>query len=1069
MRVEILGPPRVVGPGGVVAEIGGQRLRALLVRLALAAGRVVTVEELAEALWPEDKPVDPANAVQSLVSRLRRSLPDSSPLRSEHGGYRLALSVADVDAHLFERLAREGRLALAGGDPATAVARLGEALALWRGPALGDVAAEPFAAAYAAGLEEARLGAVEDRAEAALACGGPVGELVAELHELTARHPLRERLLGLRVKALYAAGRQAEALAAYEGFRRMLADRLGADPGAELKELHLAILRGDGAVRPVRADGGAARRAGRPRGNLPAALTSFVGREAEVELIDDRLAAGRLVTLVGPGGAGKTRLATTVAERVAGRMPGGVWLVELAPVTEPADVAQAVLGVLPAPGLRDDPRDQRRDQRDTMDRLVEALSAPGTLVVLDNCEHVVDAAARLADELLGRCPELRVIATSREPLAITGESLCPVPPLALPDPGAGAEEAPASPAVRLFLDRAGAVRPGFALTAENAATVVEVCRRLDGLPLAIELAAARLRSLTLEQVAARLDDRFRLLTGGSRAALPRHQTLRAVVAWSWDLLDADERRFAEWLAVFPAGCTLEAAERVCPPSGRAALDLLAALVDKSLLQLAEGPRYRMLETIREYALERLAEAGESRAGRAAHAAYFLELAETAERRLRGREQVVWLNRVMAERDNMLAALHFAVDTGDADTAVRLGAALGITWTMYGNRAESVTWLERALSVRGPAPDTARRLLTAAYLISKAVTGGYEKMAATIGEMAALVRDLGPFPAHPVLALLEPAMSLFVDDTVNGRAAIEQRMAHPDPWVRAVMLMMRAAIHENDGLLREAVADLDVAVARFREIGDRWGLSMSLTSLGELRTASGDLDGAVEALEEAARLLVELKPGDRVTHQRIWLSYVYMRRGEAERARAELRDIAAAWQYGFSVHDSAFAYLALGDLARWEGDLEQTRVLYERAKEVMRHETLISPQFQSLLLTAEAVLLSATGDLAGARRCVAEALEHALEAKDMPVASRVAVAAAVLEGAQAEHEGRGFEDAAALLGAGERLRGADDATSPEVRRLAARLRERLGAGAYAAAYGRGLALDRDGALDLVRRV
>ncbi|WP_344745145.1 BTAD domain-containing putative transcriptional regulator [Streptosporangium vulgare] len=382
MRVSILGPLRVVAAGEVV-EIGGTRLRVLLVRLALGAGRVVTVEELSDALWPDGRPGDPTNAVQSLVSRLRRVLPGASALRSDHGGYLLDVPPDAVDAHRFERLAREGRRALGNGDPVTASNLLREALGLWRGPALGEVATAPFAVAYAAGLEEARLAATEDRVEAELGCGRH-SPLVTELQELTARHPLRERLHGLRVRALYAAGRQAEALAAYEEFRRGLAEELGADPGPELREIHLAVLRADPALRAARDEAPPARTG--TRGNLRAALTTFVGRTAEIGLIGARLDEGRLVTLVGPGGVGKTRIATTVAAGISGRMPGGAWLVELAPVTDPADVAQAVLGALGFPA----PADARAGTSDTMARLAELLSSTETLVVLDNCEHLVD-------------------------------------------------------------------------------------------------------------------------------------------------------------------------------------------------------------------------------------------------------------------------------------------------------------------------------------------------------------------------------------------------------------------------------------------------------------------------------------------------------------------------------------------------------------------------------------------------------------------------------------------------------------------------------------------------------
>ncbi|GAB4003040.1 hypothetical protein GCM10029992_43150 [Glycomyces albus] len=569
-----------------------------------------------------------------------------------------------MDANRFERLAAEGRRALEAGDRAEAARLLRRALALWSGEPL---TALPDHTAAATRLNELHLAATEDRLTAELP--DDPAELIPELTGLAAAHPTRERLHALLIDALRLAGRQAEALAAFETIRERLADRLGADPGPGLRRAHLAALRPEPA---------------RPRGNLRLPLGGLIGREAERTRIAERLDQGRLVTLVGPGGVGKTRLAATVAAEA--ERPGGVWMVELAPVADPGDVARAAAAAL---GLREVAR-----PGDAVSRLVEALGAEPTLLVLDNCEHVIDAAADLAAVLLGRCRELTILATGREPLGITGELLVPVDPL------------DTESAATLFIERAKAVRPDF----EPGGPVAELCRRLDGLPLAVELAAARLRSMPLETMASKLDDRFALLCGGNRAALPRHQTMQAVVAWSWDLLADAERAAAERLAVFTGGFTAEAAEHVGAP--------VESLVDKSLVQF-DGDRYRMLETIREFVLAR---SGDPDRDRAAHAAYFLDLAERAEPHLCAPEQLAWLARLVPERENLNAAVDFACESGDADTAVRLTAALAQFWAIQGEHDAAANRLRAALAVEGPAPEQARESAATTFLFHAIFAG-----------------------------------------------------------------------------------------------------------------------------------------------------------------------------------------------------------------------------------------------------------------------------------------------------------------------------------------------------------
>jgi predicted ATPase/DNA-binding SARP family transcriptional activator len=1053
MRVGLLGPLEVEADGRIT-EIAGARLRVLLARLALDAGRMVTVESLSQALWPDEVPGDPAHALQSLVSRLRRALPRPAALRSVPGGYCLDLAPEAVDALRFERLAREGQRALRRGEVEVAAHQLREALRLWRGGPLADVAEAPFAAAVAVRLTEVRLTATEDRIEAELnAAPEHAAHLVAELEELTAMHPLRERLRLLLVKALHANARPAEALAAYEAFRRRLADELGADPGPELQQAHLAVLRGEKvAERP---------RSAEPRGNLRAALTSFVGREEEQARIDKQLKEGRLVTLVGPGGAGKTRLATTVAARIADDVPGGAWLVQLAPVTDPGEVPHAVTGTL---GLREvGLLDPLATPRDAISRLIEALFATQTLLVLDNCEHLIDVAARLVDDLLGRCPRLRVLATSREPLGILGETLCPVSPLGLPEPGVSAGEAMAYPVIRLFADRAAAVQPGFAVTQQNVAAVVEICRRLDGLPLAIELAAARLRALPVEQVAARLGDRFQLLTSGSRTALPRHRTLRAVVAWSWDLLDDDQRRLAERLAVFPGTITPEAAGQGWAPASTV-LDTLAALVDKSLLQVVEGPEphYRMLETIREYGLERLAESGKVAQAGAAHAAWFLHLAETAEPHLRGFGQVPWIARLAAERDNLLAALHFACDTGDADTAVRLGAALGLLWTIRGNHAEAASRLQGALDIPGEAPQEAKAMATALYLLNTVLSGGQARTEVAAGQPRAWAHGAGRAAGHPGSVLLEATLAVLSDDPAAGLATIDRLLDHPDPWARAMLRLLRAFPQANSGAMDGMRRDLAAAVTAFRQAGERWGLATSLTYLAYAWITLGDFDGAIVALEESIRLLRELDAGDAAVVQRVWLADARRRKGEVGRARADLLELVTPGVGAASAWSRIYARVALGDLARYDGDLDEAARQYAAAADDLSRAPFDDWLLRAMVRCAMGHLAVASGELGAAQHYLAEAFASAVEMPDIPLAARFGVGVAGLELARGD-AGR----AAEVLGATHALRGAPDAFNPDVTWLAAKLRDALGERTYQAAYARGSGLDRGGALALIQ--
>ncbi|MFC6933194.1 ATP-binding protein [Actinomadura yumaensis] len=559
-------------------------------------------------------PAAPANALQALVSRLRRSLGSAGDVAQVAGGYRLDVDADDVDALRFERLAAAGRERLRAGDPGGAAAVLGEAVALW-----GDrPGAEPSIVAAVAPAAATRLArvsveAVADLADAELALGR-ADAAAARLNALLAEQPVHERAAALLMDALAAQGRQAEALALYERVRETLADVLGTDPGAALRERHLRLLRAEPSAPDADADA--------PRtspGNLPAPLSSLIGRDDDLARIGALLAAGRLVTVLGPGGAGKTRLAVEAARRHRHAYRDGAWMIDLASVTEPAKIGAALLAAIGLRGsaLFEASGRPRGDPASELDVLADRLGGRESLLVVDNCEHLIDAVAHLVAALLARCAGLRVLATSREPLAIDGEALVPLGPLALPEADADVERARRTASVRLFSERAAAVRPGFDVDEHGLGDVLRVVRGLDGMPLALELAAARLRTLSLADLAAGLSDRFRLLTTGARTALPRHRTLRAVIAWSWDLLGEHERTVAERVSILSGGITPSSAATVCAGTAVPAAEvpeLLASLVDRSLLQLApDTGRYRMLETIREYGLESLAEQGAWRA------------------------------------------------------------------------------------------------------------------------------------------------------------------------------------------------------------------------------------------------------------------------------------------------------------------------------------------------------------------------------------------------------------------------------------------------------------------------
>lgn len=919
MEFRILGPLEVAD-GERVVDLGGPRERALLARLLISPNLVVSADRLADDLWSGEPPAHWLPTLRVYISRLRRALGQGAGtvLLTEPPGYRLRLAAGQLDADAFERLAAAARRDLADGRAEAAAAGLRRALGLWRGPALSGVADLPFARADAARLEEARLSAVEDWIEAELGCGNHAG-MAAELNGLVTSYPLRERLRGQYMRALYRCGRQADALRAYQELRAYLSGELGLEPAAALRDLQSAILRQDPAldwhappaaaipVLPAPAPPEpAARRPGTPSvsgqaaGWLPAEITSFIGREADLAAVGKLLAAGRLVTLTGPGGSGKTRLARQAGAAVAAGYPDGVWLVDLAPIGDQELVASVVAATLV---VREEPG------RPLADSIAGRLRDSEALLIADNCEHVVGAVAGLAAALLAACPALRILATSQTRLGVPGEAVWPVQSLSVP-PSAecGLADVAEAESVRLLCDRAALARPGFSLTAGNAADIGEICRRLDGIPLAIELAAARLGTLTPAQLAARLGNRFGVLTGGSRTALARHRTLRAAISWSHELLDEREQTCLRRMAVFAAGCTIDAAEAVCADvslPAEAVLEAVASLVDRSLLTTEErcgSMRYGMLESVRQYAREQLIEAGEYDQLSRRHLAWLLDLAGRAD--LDGADQSAWLDLLEADHGNFRAGLEWALTAPQADSALALAGDLAAFWVARGHFGEGRRWLAAALGAAAAHDDPRARAtaLDGAAQLAHACgdfpaqqghlresldiwrgLGQAAHMAQCLSELGVVAHIRGDIAAaRPLLdEALESArlagdqrqiaMALnglgrlvLQDDPRRAAACFEEALAcirQAGDLRRTTIILGNLAIAvRNQGRIIPARARMEEQLACARELGDRTQIGAALTNLGLAAAEAGDLGAARARQDEALRLAGEI--GDR---------------------------------------------------------------------------------------------------------------------------------------------------------------------------------------------------------------
>ena len=1027
MRFGILGPLAVTSDDGQPVRVPEAKVRTLLAVLLVHEGAPVSADRLADDLWGEQLPGNPVNTLQTKVSQLRRALERAEPgyggaLVHQAPGYVLRTEPEAVDIGRFRALTAAASTA---EDPRSKAELLTEALALRRGPTLAEFADEAFAQPLIQRLEEDRLVAQENLADARLALGEHAA-LTAELADLVRQHPLRERLRALHLRALYAAGRQSEALASYDELRRRLADELGLDPGPELTALHRSILAQDPALTAVA-----------PR--LPAPLTELVGRTAAVQAVSTLVRESRLVTLTGPGGVGKTRLALETAHRLGGGLAGGAWLVELTgmdrhecALSQCPPIEWVVEAIAATLGIRDAAVPA---QADPVERLAESLRGKETLIVLDNYEQLIEPVAETAGRLLAAAPGLRILATSREPLGLAGETQFPVPPL---DPDS---------AVQLFTARVADA--GYTVDSSDATAIAEICRKLDGLPLALELAATRVRALGIPELLRRLDDRFRLLDTTRRGVPARQQTLRAMIDWSWELLSEPERLVLQRLSVHAEDCALDAAEAVCTGDGvekGEVLGLLAKLVDRSLVVPANTgvPRYRLLESVAVYGLERLRDAGEVDKTRRRHAEYYVQLADIADAGLRARDQQRWLRRLDADLPNLRAAAENLAGWRSADDALRLANRLAWYRFLRGRMAEAMRTLRAALSL--PDGDAELRTEVRATLTALGILAGDRPDWRPVAELPMSARAkwfIGY--ALSTVADLPGAEPLTLD-------ALEAFEAADDRWGIAAASGDRASQALARGDISGARRYADRCAELFAEIGDKWGQLQAIFAQGTLGTLSGDYARSEAGYTEGLRIAEELGLWPEASYQLSWLGRVALLRKDYSAARElhhRAREVAA--EHGFTPGEMyALTGLALG--ARREGDLDlaekHLHTLLEWNKQV---------DFEpgnTLILAELGFAAELRGDAETALRRQQEGYEIACRTED-PRAIALA-----LEGLAGAHALAGApREAARLLGAAAASRAGVGPPLPaaergDVDRITARATAALGAAEFAAEFRAG---------------
>lgn len=867
----MLGPLEIERDGETV-QLTSHRQRAVLAMLVMAQGRTVTVDRLIDGVWGEDLPANPNNTLQHAVAQIRKTLePDRirsekpSTVLSTDGGYRIGLDAHDVDVIEFDAAVETARTEIEDGNPADAAAGLAAALDLWRGEAYAGFEAEGFADGEQQRLAERRLVARELLVDANLTAAGPEA-VIADLEALVVEHPHREGLWGRLMTALYQAGRQADALRAYQRAASVLGEDLGLLPSPELQAVEQQILLQDPELAPPPSEPSA----GTPANNLPSQTTPLIGREQELSSLFDALETARLVTLLGPGGSGKTRLAVEAAILLSTRATGrvgadGIWLVRLDDLTESS---------LLAPSIGAAARMPESAAHEVEQTLANHIADRRVLLLLDNCEHLLDAVADLVHTLTASCPRLVVLATSQAPLRVTGEHRVAVPPLALPgDEGSPFADLENSPAMRLFIDRATAIGTDPSLLNEQRNAIANIVRALDGLPLAIELAAARTDLLTPVEIAQLLADRFELLTDGPRDAPHRQRTLSNTVAWSHGLLDIEEQAFFMKLCVFNGSFEARAAAAVIGTTESEALTLIGRLVTRSLVGREPGSggpsRFRILESLRHFGLRLLTTAGEESALRERHAQFYADEAERLDRLLTSSDQASAFASFVANEDNTRAAMVWSLDAGVDDPAqwtpaARIGARTGRFWDWRGSLAEANTWLSRIVDVITDerVPELPIAISWLGYFAAE--LGDLDRADALVDRADAIARAQSDDYA---LSLVESGRAMYTRLRGDPRAAIEAAARLRAISVPAGDHWGTAWADNHDALAHLALGDHEAAAASgdrsrlgFSRLGDQRATGWALTVLAQIALETGANTEARDLASEALTLSVEVGDG-----------------------------------------------------------------------------------------------------------------------------------------------------------------------------------------------------------------